>query len=45
MLVEIILKALLNIDDLQPVSQKPLQELPANLMTYFENSLEKKSCG
>lgn len=42
MLVEAIMSAMLNIDELPPVDPAPLDELPENLQRYFDN---KKQTG
>lgn len=42
MLIEAISGALLNIDEMPPVTPEPLKELPENLERYFENREQDK---
>lgn len=37
LLIESLMDALARIDEVQPISPAPLSELPANLVTYFDN--------
>jgi hypothetical protein len=37
MLVEALMEAMLKIDEIPPVAPSPLEDLPENLMRYFDN--------